>query len=596
MEVNELFEISEKYSENASDGKAIDVINNLFEQEGRLLIVGNAGVGKTVLLLKLANDLFNQADISKEESFPVIFNLASWSEDYKDFKDWLIAMLNTGEGLSKDFAEKLLDDEKIIFFLDGLDELARNEEKAVAEEIQAKCLDSLNKYLDYGKKVVICSRTDEFLQMQTDTGQQAPVHKIIRVKDLSEKQIRDALANAEKDDKCRTAARNLTKILDNDTNNLFLNVLQIPFYFTTALEVFDRHITNFNTFPENEDILKDWLIYRLIERKLEKNKGKYNPQKTLKWLKWVAQLMKKKDLVVFELADLQPSDLGWSWIFKILNSLLIYLGLSIIFGVIILAIFHTTKPLELYSELNKLSNFYSSTILGILHILFIVCFFTLFLMAFFVLPFSLLFSFRISEIPTEDINKFSLSPLLMLDTWKQIIFSTILYSSLAGLIFAMLFTELNAFLLGAEFIGQFVFLERVISSCRITSKFSALSGSYQRLLSGFSYLALKWCLIFLIVVLWNNFWTLLKDGETIVLTAPLVYPIAVLTIALFIAFLNASLAKHFVLRFCLFILNVIPVKYATFLNYSAKTGLLQKDGGFWRFRHQELQDYFARLP
>ena len=93
-----------EYEGKGQISEAFEYINSAFEKQGRLLIVGSPGVGKTVLLLKLALELLDKADIEKKEAFPVIFNLASWSDEYEKFDDWLISVLNSGEGLSKDFA------------------------------------------------------------------------------------------------------------------------------------------------------------------------------------------------------------------------------------------------------------------------------------------------------------------------------------------------------------------------------------------------------------------------------------------------------------------------------------------------------------
>ena len=40
----------------------------------------------------------------------------------------------------------------------------------------------------------------------------------------------------------------------------------------------------------------------------------------------------------------------------------------------------------------------------------------------------------------------------------------------------------------------------------------------------------------------------------------------------------------------------MPLRYVEFLDYAARElRILEKDGGQWRFRHQNLQDYFVRM-
>jgi predicted NACHT family NTPase len=44
-----------------------------------LLILGEPGSGKTMLLLGLAREMINRAEQSLEHPIPVVFNLSSWS-------------------------------------------------------------------------------------------------------------------------------------------------------------------------------------------------------------------------------------------------------------------------------------------------------------------------------------------------------------------------------------------------------------------------------------------------------------------------------------------------------------------------------------
>jgi predicted NACHT family NTPase len=215
-----------KFDAEAKISDAMDAINKAFTETGRLLIVGSPGSGKTVLLLKLAIEILKKAD-PEDGPFPVIFNLASWKNDFENFEDWLVDVLNSGNGLSKDFARELLREQKIILFLDGLDELARNESSEKASEIRANCMASLNLYLRMGRKAVICCRRDEFVEMFAGTSQDAPVSAKVEVLDLTEADIILALQEAGKDEKSRDAAKHIEDHMEK--NPAFLNVLSTPF-------------------------------------------------------------------------------------------------------------------------------------------------------------------------------------------------------------------------------------------------------------------------------------------------------------------------------------------------------------------------------
>jgi hypothetical protein len=59
-------------------------------------------------------------------------------------------------------------------------------------------------------------------------------------------------------------------------------------------------------------------------------------------------------------------------------------------------------------------------------------------------------------------------------------------------------------------------------------------------------------------------------------------------------FIFTSVGKHFLLRILLWFEGAIPFQLIHFLDIvSTKTGLMEKDGGNWRFRHQLIQDVLA---
>ncbi|HQU85727.1 MAG TPA: NACHT domain-containing protein, partial [Pyrinomonadaceae bacterium] len=270
LEVNEDWRFDKpatyKFSAEAKISEAVAAVGKAFDDKGRLLIVGSPGSGKTVLLLNLALRLLGE-NYGKDKQIPVIFNLASWRESYENFEDWLIEVLNTGNGLSKDFAKTVLREKRLVFLLDGLDELARNEEPQTADVIRAKCMDSLNDYLREGRRTVICCRREEFAAMQKTTAKDAPVSAKTEVLDLTKADIILALQQAQTHNESRAAAENLENLIE--TNETVLEVLSTPFYFTTALEVFDKPNFNDTDLPTNSDKLKNYLLKNYVENKIK---------------------------------------------------------------------------------------------------------------------------------------------------------------------------------------------------------------------------------------------------------------------------------------------------------------------------------------
>jgi len=339
----------EGYDGSEKVSEAFAFISKTFEKKGRLLIVGKPGAGKTVLLLRLALSLLGKADTSRNDPLPVIFNLAAWSPEYKKFDEWLIATLKSGEGLSEEFAETLLREGRIILLLDGLDELAQNETDEIAEQRRADCLKAINDYLDRGKKVVICCRAREFRQMQIFTQQDAPVAAKIEVRDLSKEQVVLALKRAavSEDATHHVPATNLLRMFETRDHDGLLEVIRTPFYFNIALELFDQQLLEDKQMPTGEKEIQDYMVERFVERKTRRQsstKG-FKQDMTRRWLTRLAQLMKAKHKVTFELADLQPTDVANRWFYTTLFSWVLFVTLGVMSWLVFLffALYYRSK-------------------------------------------------------------------------------------------------------------------------------------------------------------------------------------------------------------------------------------------------------------
>lgn len=551
----------ERYDKDAKISEAFPRLKELFDTKDGLLIVGEPGAGKTVLLLKVALNLLENTKFADKEKFPVIFNLASWNEEYKDFGEWLKAMLVSGNGLSKDFAGRLLREKRLILLLDGLDELARNEDKMNADKKRAACLKSLNNYLDC-EKTVICCRIDEFVEMQKNTAQTAPVSAKIKVLNLTEVEVIRALGHAQNhtDTKHHASAKNLSKLLAKDENTALRKILRSPFYFTIALEVFYKRLPAEINLPQDEKKLGIYLIEKYVERKLNKtlNPNKFDKGKTKKWLKWLAQLMNKE--VTFELANLQPTDLIKKWCYR----LFVGLVFGLVGGLVIGSFFgsipdHPAQPLGLDDRLVMGS--FAGLISG--------------------LPIGLLIGFfgSFNEIKTEDTIKLSFIVLTEVLGILVVFLSIGLYIGweTGYLSFFLPISLVMGLIIGLG--GDFSKIEEMKKIIHILY----LQNPYQRLFGGFS-INLLICSfpIFIIcpLLMLFNF------------TSPFIFMAIYFSV---IGLMTTPIFLHSYLRLCFWFEGAMPVQYATFLNYAAEARILEKDGGQWRFRHQNLQEYFVNL-
>ncbi|MFD7409541.1 NACHT domain-containing protein [Streptomyces sp. NPDC059866] len=143
----------------------------------RLVILGEPGAGKSVLLIRLLQDLV--ARRSDSDPVPVLFSLASW-DPHQSLKTWMadqlrrtypglaaeapssVALTHTAGSRSKDLATSLLNAGLILPLLDGLDELPPSRHAVV--------LDTLNRTLPARQPLVMTSRTGPYRTALTRAG------------------------------------------------------------------------------------------------------------------------------------------------------------------------------------------------------------------------------------------------------------------------------------------------------------------------------------------------------------------------------------------------------------------------------------------
>jgi DNA-binding SARP family transcriptional activator len=123
---------------------------------GRLVVLGQAGSGKTVLMTRFVLDhLAGRAD---SDPVPVIFSIGSWDPTVTGLRDWLIdRLLRDHPNLAarapgySTLAAALVDSGWILPVLDGFDEIATGLHRAALQELNAVSL-----------PLLLTSRTEQF--------------------------------------------------------------------------------------------------------------------------------------------------------------------------------------------------------------------------------------------------------------------------------------------------------------------------------------------------------------------------------------------------------------------------------------------------
>lgn len=269
------------------------------EANGRLLITGVPGAGKTGLLLELALGLLDKTP----DQLPVVLNLATWTSAYGPLDNWLQEILPAELGVSKKLAANILQQDQLILLFDGFDE--------IEEANRASCLEAIGRYgAASHHQFAITSRIAEYKAVAKD----APVYQQIEVGVFTLPQMKAELERLWREEKV-PEAKPLLYAIENDAT--VSAAVEVPFYFNALQLLFaggkrfsDLQIEGKKVVEIQAAITEQFVVYSL-----EGVHGQHHSSAQAKrYLSFLAHNMTKRNKVVFELVDLQYDWFqgGWS--------------------------------------------------------------------------------------------------------------------------------------------------------------------------------------------------------------------------------------------------------------------------------------------
>jgi NACHT domain len=176
-------EFAESTRQTLPDGSNITTYFDRMETGRTLLIVGEPGSGKTITLLKLAEDLIARTEQDLLQPMPVVFNLSSWARKLQSIEDWLLQELLEKYHVPTAFGKAWVESESLILLVDGLDE--------VKAEHRNACVQGLNKFLqNHGSTdLIVCCRIKDYQLLDN----QLTLRQAIFIQPLNSEQITDYL-------------------------------------------------------------------------------------------------------------------------------------------------------------------------------------------------------------------------------------------------------------------------------------------------------------------------------------------------------------------------------------------------------------------
>jgi len=274
--------------------------------QGTLLIVGNAGSGKTVMLLAITKALLNRTRGNSEARIPIFVPLGSWADAQPSLARWLEDELARIYLVSRELCQQLLDDVGIVLLLDGLDE--------VRPEHRDSCIAAINTFRrKYPCRLVISCRTNAYKMLPGKLD----VDGALELQPLSDAQVDAALYRAEK----RVAT--VRKMLQEEDAELvqaqdvaqpggkLRELAASPLMLSIIVQLYDGvtrdEFPSYRSLKSQRSHLLDAYLARMLGRQDYSSYSAYHTRHTRAALSWLAQQLQRTGQTLFFLDQIQPA-------------------------------------------------------------------------------------------------------------------------------------------------------------------------------------------------------------------------------------------------------------------------------------------------
>jgi hypothetical protein len=296
--------------------REFSTIEEAFEfYEGRLLILGAPGAGKSTSLLHIAQQLIAAVETDQDAPIPVLVNLSQFHPESQPppilsrlrkrdsrsqarddrLERWIIGKLTERPGVSNEVARRWVQEDRIAVLLDGLDE--------VDDEYRAHLVRLLNTTFlhDHPEIIaVVCSRINEYLPLQDDKETRLQLPGAITLQPLSKAKIEEYL-DAAKATGLREALPNDAALYELAQTPLTLSMMTLAY---GGLAPSDISVAHDRSLAERRHQLMAAYAERMLQRKerrdrdipfdlsadndVPERKYAYTPEQVHRYLGWLA--------------------------------------------------------------------------------------------------------------------------------------------------------------------------------------------------------------------------------------------------------------------------------------------------------------------
>lgn len=266
--------------------QSLEAIYNQIEIDGKLLIVGNPGSGKSTELLKFATLTLDQAEAEVTAPIPVLLDLSAWDDEAPALENWIARRLKRLYNIDNTIALEWLRDEGLILLLDGLNELGLDR--------QERCIDAINLFLQTTSypHCVVCCRLEEY---ELGRRRLTQLNGAIYLQPLSDDQIQRYLQMADRTLRWETlqAEPTLRELVRSPLMLMIMVAVYQGRQIHTATELLGLYIDH------------------CFERSLKPTAWKPPSRaQTIRYLAWLARQLQVQSKPELAIERMQPSWLG----------------------------------------------------------------------------------------------------------------------------------------------------------------------------------------------------------------------------------------------------------------------------------------------